>query len=346
MSGVNAWLLACIHVDDILFFSNNNNVKEWFVIAFTARFILGAAPIHCVTYLAARIKRFDHRKTTTVDVQAVAERFTQLKEGIYPKRKPLPVDHEFTVNTDPVNEPRRKRYAENTGKINYMCTKGRPDLAHAAQTISHAMHNPTEKDEAALTHCLGYITRTSHYRLRYSQTPPKVQLGVDNWITIALNQIYAYVDSDWAQDKPTRRSTSGFVIFLNGAPIAWFSHLQTLVTFSSGEAEYCALSSCCREILYLRHLLRELGFTQTAPTKIFIDSSAALVIATKKRLTEHNKHIDLREMKAREMWENKEIEPVKINRKYNVADLLTKNSKQKDFDDLIDLLMDTSPMEQ
>ena len=48
---------------------------------------------------------------------------------------------------------------------------------------------------------------------------------------------HGFCDSDWAGDQDTRRSTTGFLAFMAGGPIAWQSRLQTTIAASSMEAE-------------------------------------------------------------------------------------------------------------
>ena len=50
-----------------------------------------------------------------------------------------------------------------------------------------------------------------------------------------------YVDSDHAGDTVTRRSRTGFIIFLNSAPIYWRSKKQTSCETSFFVSEFCAM---------------------------------------------------------------------------------------------------------
>ena len=57
--------------------------------------------------------------------------------------------------------------------------------------------------------------------------------------------IRAFVDSDNAGDVVTRRSRTGFIIFLNSAPIYWSSKKQTGIETSSFGSEFIAMKQLC-----------------------------------------------------------------------------------------------------
>mmetsp|Transcript_21435 Transcript_21435/g.31396 ORF Transcript_21435/g.31396 Transcript_21435/m.31396 type:complete len:109 (-) Transcript_21435:176-502(-) len=57
--------------------------------------------------------------------------------------------------------------------------------------------------------------------------------------------MWAFVDSDHAGDLLTRRSCTGYIIFLNSAPIYWFYKHQTSVDMSSFGYEFIAMKQCC-----------------------------------------------------------------------------------------------------
>lgn len=74
--------------------------------------------------------------------------------------------------------------------------------------------------------------------------------------------VEGYSDSDWAGDKDSRKSTSGFIFMLNGGPVSWCSKKQPTVALSATEAEYIALTLAAKEATWLRLLLTELGLLQ------------------------------------------------------------------------------------
>ena len=106
-------------------------------------------------------------------------------------------------------------------------------------------------------------------------------------------QLVAYSDVDWAGCPNTRRSTTGWCMFLGDALISWRCKKQDRVSKSSTEAEYRAMSTSCSEIVWLRGLLEELGFPQTTSTPLHADNTSAIQIATNPVFHEHTKHIEV-----------------------------------------------------
>jgi hypothetical protein len=69
------------------------------------------------------------------------------------------------------------------------------------------------------------------------------------------NNLIAFADSDFAGDVNSRCSTSGWVLVLNGGPVAWRSHLQKSVSTSMTKAELYSLSDCLNEIIFTQRFV-------------------------------------------------------------------------------------------
>ena len=63
---------------------------------------------------------------------------------------------------------------------------------------------------------------------------------------LGVNGLAAFADADYAASY-TRRSTSGFALYLNGGPVAWGSKLQKVVATSTAEAEINAATEAVKE---------------------------------------------------------------------------------------------------
>ena len=84
------------------------------------------------------------------------------------------------------------------------------------------------------------------------------------------------VDSDHAADKETRRSRTGFLIFLNMALITWYSKKQMTVESSVFGAEFVAMKHCVEELRAFRYKLRMMGVPLEGPTYIFGDNMSVI----------------------------------------------------------------------
>jgi hypothetical protein len=103
-----------------------------------------------------------------------------------------------------------------------------------------------------------------------------------------------YTDSDFANDNASRLSVSGGVAFLCGAPVLWLCRTQRMVTLSTAGAETVALTDMMKEVIWLRRLLRDLGYPQESPTQVRVDNTAAIAIANSESSSRRTKHFDIR----------------------------------------------------
>jgi hypothetical protein len=85
-----------------------------------------------------------------------------------------------------------------------------------------------------------------------------------------------FVDSDHAGEKFTRRSRTGFVIYLNMAPIVWFSKRQPTVESRVFGAEFVAMKNDIEACHRLRYKLRMMGMALSGPTFVYGDNMSVV----------------------------------------------------------------------
>ena len=85
-----------------------------------------------------------------------------------------------------------------------------------------------------------------------------------------------YTDSDHAAEKRTRRSRSGYFIFLNSALIAWLSKKQPTIETSVFGAEFVALKTGLERVRGIRYKLRMMGVPLDSPTYTYIDNMSVV----------------------------------------------------------------------
>jgi hypothetical protein len=114
------------------------------------------------------------------------------------------------------------------------------------------------------------------------------------------NQLTAYCDADYVVGMDDRKSRSGYVLVLDGGPIAWGSRKQTCTTTSTMEVEYIVAHLASQKIIWMRHLLHDLKYAQIGPTVLCSDNQAAIRLVRNPDFHRSTKHVDIKYRKIRE----------------------------------------------
>ncbi|GJY12933.1 uncharacterized mitochondrial protein-like protein [Tanacetum coccineum] len=137
--------------------------------------------------------------------------------------------------------------------------------------------------------------------------------------------------SDWANCPITRRSITGFCIFLGPCLISWQSKKQLVVSRSSTEAEYRALAYCACEITWLQSLLMDLQVPITKHVLIMCDNQSSIALASSPVQHARTKHIEIECHFVRHKVKAGIILPTFIPSNHQAADVLTKGLSRTPF---------------
>lgn len=159
-------------------------------------------------------------------------------------------------------------------------------------------------------HLLKYLKGTRQAYLEYHQQGSAVPFG--------------YSDADWAQNKGDRKSLTGFILNMAGAPITWSFKGQATIALSSTEAEYVALSATAKEALWLRSVLLEMGRELPAGTKLHEVNESAMKLVKNPVLHARSKHIDICHYAIRQFAKDGKLQIERKSTDQMVADMLTK----------------------
>lgn len=137
--------------------------------------------------------------------------------------------------------------------------------------------------------------------------------------------INCFVDSDHAGNRVTRRSHIGILIFLNNAPIMWFSKKQNTVETSSFGSEFVAMKIAVELLEGLRYKLRMFGIPLEGPANIFCDNEACVKNTTVPTSMLAKKHNSIAYHRVREAVAAGTVRIAKEPTATNLADMLTKS---------------------
>ena len=155
------------------------------------------------------------------------------------------------------------------GKSQFLAPR-RPDIAFAANRLARSLACPSKSDIIASKRLLRYLRGTQDFGLK---------LQVQNR---ACSTLTVFTDSDWAGDRPTRKSVSSWVIMLDGFLISSGGRTQSEIAQSSCEAEYIAATAATSEAKYIQSLFLACG--RHVNIHLRSDSSGAIGKASRRGL--------------------------------------------------------------
>jgi histone deacetylase 1/2 len=200
-------------------------------------------------------------------------------------------------------------YRSMAGALQYL-TLTRPDIAFAVQQVCLHMHAPRDVHLTMLKRILRYIKGT-----------PRLGILLRASTSTTLT---AYTDADWAGCPDTRRSTSGFCVFLGDSLVSWSSKRQTTVSRSSAEAEYRGVANAVAECTWLRNLLAEINCNVDTATLVFCDNVSTVYMTRNPVHHKRTKHIELDIHFVREKVALGEVRVAHIPSTQQLADVFTK----------------------
>ena len=130
-------------------------------------------------------------------------------------------------------------YREMIRSLMYLSVMTRPDITFTVSTLSQYLESPTTTHLIAVKRVIHYLKGTKHLCL-----------------TLGGHEIdlSGYSNADWASQLH-RHSISGFTFSLGSGAISWSSKKQPIITLSSTESEYIALTHSAKDIIWIQKLL-------------------------------------------------------------------------------------------
>ena len=238
-------------------------------------------------------------------------------------------------------------FQELIGILRWAIELGRVDILTEVSMLSSYQASPREGHLEQVYHIFGFLKRKPKLSIYFNPELPKID---PEWFTgdtpSTFREQYrdakeelpprmpkprgrsvstsSFADASHAANKVTRRSHTGFVIFVNRAPIIWYSKRQNTVESSTFGSEFIALKTCVEHITALRYKLRMFGVPVDGPTYVLCDNLGVVQNSSKIESTLNKKHSSIAYHAVRWSVASDVIKVGWINTCYNIADALTK----------------------
>ena len=229
-----------------------------------------------------------------------------------PISSPMDVNQKFSCSSDSPSTDQHL-YQKLIGSLIWLLNT-RCDISFPVGLLAGFMGSPLQTHWQAGLRILRYLKSSPELGILYA---------ADEDPTSPLS-LFGWTDSDWAGDVDTRRSTTGYCFTLGSGAISWSSKKQPTVALSSTEAEYRAACSGTCEVVWLRRLLGEIGFSQQSPSIVLCDNQSCLAIARNPVFHACTKHIEVQYHFVREKILDSTISLEHCSTTDNLADLYTK----------------------
>jgi hypothetical protein len=235
-------------------------------------------------------------------------------------------------------------YMELIGTLRWAVELGRIDIMVDVSLLSSYTMQPRMGHLDQVFHIFGYLKRNKRatimfdeQRVNWDETsfeqhdwtdfyhdakediPPNAPPPRGNAV-----QINCFVDADHAGNRITRRSQTGILIFLNRAPIIWYSKSQNTVESSTFGSEFTAMRIAVELLVSLRYKLRMFGVPLEGPVNTFCDNSSVVTNSILPESTLKKKHNSIAYHRVREAIAANILRVAWVQTGKNLADMLTK----------------------
>jgi hypothetical protein len=352
--GFKYWEYVLCYVDDVLVVSHEpQKVMDHLNSRYTMKEGSVKPPDE---YLGAQIRRYNidgkevwsmssdlYVKRAIVDVETELGYLGQTLRN--KASTPLSNKYRAELDTTPELDPKQANYFQGLiGVLRWMVELGRIDIMVAVSMLSRYLASPRAGHLEEAIHIFAYLKAhdrssvvmddslpsfdesrfvkcdwSEYYPGACEPEPPRAPELRGNSVTTTC-----FVDADHAGCQETRRSHTGIILFLQKAPISWYSKRQNTVESSTFGSEFVAMKTAIEQCEALRYKLRMMGIPVDGATNVFCDNESVFKNASKPESTLKKKHNAIAYHRTREAIAAGIVRLAWEDGRFNIADILTK----------------------
>ena len=297
--------------------------------------------VGCKTYLTEAIRRLED-----IFGEPLPKKDTPMVDG----------DHPEEDTSEPLDDKGHQQYQMLIGMLNWIVCIGRMDVGFATASLSRFTACPRKGHRDRVLRIFGYLKKYKNRRIVVDSRDP-IRVGGKDALNIDYEKMFeetypdaaeeidikcpetrvdeleitAFVDSDHAHDRMTRRSITGLLILVGRTPVYFMSKRQGAIATSTYGAEFCAMRTAVEEVQSVRYMLRCLGVKVKHASLICGDNKGVIQNCTIPESILKKKHISIAYHMTREAAAAGICHPIKIKSEHNFADILTKAVSGKTF---------------
>lgn len=325
------YVAVLVYVDDILVASNNDDAVKMFVTELESHFKLRNLG-HAKYFLGLEIARSSKgisvcQRKYTLELLDDAG-FLGCKPSTIPldptvklsKETIIPKDGSKVIHEMGELIPEPKVYKKLMGRLMYLAIT-RPDITYTLTKLCQYSSFPREAHLQAAHKLLRYLKGTVGQGIFYAAD--------------GSFDLRGFADADWGACLDSRKSITGYMMFLGDSLVSWRSKKQRTVSRSTAEAEFRALADASCEIEWVIRIMADLLLPISMPAHLYGDNTASLYIANNSVYHERTKHVELDCYTIRERIDAGMIKTMHVRTHNQLADVLTKALYPALFRDLI-----------
>lgn len=356
--GFKYWEYVLCYSDDLLVMSHDPKSVMDFL---SKRYTMKEGSVREPTdYLGAQVRKFtidgddgpDECWALSSDLyvkRAIADVETELGQagkGLKTKvPTPLSSGYRPELDVSPELDERRASYFQGLiGVLRWMVELGRVDIMVGVSMLSRYLAMPRTGHLEETLHIFAYLKAHPKSAMVMDDSVPRFdesRFAKCDWSEfypgaeepVAPNApelrgnsvtTSAFVDADHAGCRVTRRSHTGIFVFINRAPVMWYSKRQNTVESSTFGSEFVAMKIAVEQCEALRYKLRMFGVPVDGPTNVFCDNESVFQNSTRPESTLKKKHNAIAYHRTREAQAAGIVRIAWEDGRFNIADLLTK----------------------
>ena len=264
--------------------------------------------------------------------------------------------HPSEDTSNELNAEGVRYYQELIGVLRWAIELGRVDILLEVSLLSTHLALPCTGHLQQVYHIFGYLKQSPQRRLFFDPDHPNItedRFQQFDWVDFYRDAkeeipidapepqgrevgIHCFVDASHASDKATRRSQTGILIFVNKAPVIFYSKRQNSVETSTFSSEFTAMKQAVELVKALRYKLRMFGVPLEGPASMYCDNEAVYKNVSMPASVLNKKMHRITYHYCREAVALGTVRVAKEDTETNLSDLFTKVLSKQRREDLLD----------